>query len=244
MGKKITKNMIFIIGSGRSGTHWLGNILGGHKKVRITVEKPDIFNLVTKMAVDPLTRPQLMPRLIQCYNVELTKTKVDFYADKSHPNIWLAEGLANIYLNSIFIGIRRNPYSTIASMLLHKGVLKWQKNWNQYPHPNEFLGTNLIDANLYKNLSASEKAAYRWLSHSKKLDLLKISLGNRITIVNYEDLITNSKKELSKLENFIGLKEIPLITPQKESLEKWRDQLNMESCNNIRKITGVDYSEL
>ena len=234
--------MIFIIGTGRSGTNWLGNILGDHNDIRVTIENPKIFHLVTKMAMEPSTRSDLMPKLIHQYNKELAKTKVDFYTDKSHPNIWLAEALSNVYTDSVFIGIRRNPYATIASMIAHKGVMKWQENWIQFPHPNEFLGTNIINVEQYTDMSAPERAACRWLSHSRKLELLKRNLGNRFLLVQYEDLILNTETELRKLENFIGLKtKIPSPTPKNESLDRWKKLLDRDVCETIKKITGVNY---
>ena len=51
---------VFILGCGRSGTHWMGYILKKHRDVYVTIEKKGIFDKVTEMAVDPSRKKQLL----------------------------------------------------------------------------------------------------------------------------------------------------------------------------------------
>jgi hypothetical protein len=69
------KKMIFILATGRSGTHWIGYILGDHPEVYTTIEKDPIFSYSIQMALNPNLRPELFPELIKLYNKEFHNMK-------------------------------------------------------------------------------------------------------------------------------------------------------------------------
>jgi len=109
---------IFIIGTGRSGTHWVARTLAEHREIRATIEVKSAFDWVTRMALDPATRKRLFPRLVRYYRYQHFISVPCHYMDKSHPNIWLADQLAETFSDAVFIGMQRNPYATVASMLI------------------------------------------------------------------------------------------------------------------------------
>lgn len=82
---------VFVIGTGRFGTHWLGYALGNHPEVRATVEVEPMFGLSTRMALNPTLEGKLFRRLVMAYRWQLFKSAPRLYLDKSHPNIWIAE---------------------------------------------------------------------------------------------------------------------------------------------------------
>ena len=43
-GRPCQSSKIFVIGSGRSGTHWVGYILEAHPDIHVTIEKPQSSN--------------------------------------------------------------------------------------------------------------------------------------------------------------------------------------------------------
>ncbi len=133
------KKKIFVLGTGKSGTHWLGNILNSSSEIKVNIEKKPIFVWVTQSALNKNKRRIFLPMIILYYNIIPFFYKINL-ADKSHPNLWLVDFLYKYVPNSYFIGIIRNPYATVSSMLLHEGVMKWIYNWKKYPIPNEFLG--------------------------------------------------------------------------------------------------------
>lgn len=234
------QKIIFILGTGRSGTHMIGYTLQNHNQINASIEKPKIFKKVTSMALNKDIRPKLFPKLIKLYNKEIRRAYPKHYLDKSHPNIWLAEALANIYSSANFIIIRRNPYATISSMLMHKGILQWQENWQDFPVPNEFLGIDKRISNEYKKYSMTKRCALRWLSHERRIAFLKKILNNRLTIIRYEDFVINTSDSLKYLKDFLGLREnIPLPKIKKDSLNKWKKYLNQKQIDEIKQVTQI-----
>jgi len=239
---KYDKKMIFVIGTGRSGTHWIGNILSGVEEIQTFIEEKPQFPMSTEMALNRFKRPELFPKLIKTYNKLYKKYYPKMILDKTHPNIWLAESLNNIFPNSCFIGMLRNPYATISSMFKHDFILKWQREWKKYPVPNEFLGITQENKENYENLKMEKKCALRWLSHKNKLYDLKNILKEKLKIIKYEDLILNTEKELEDLKRFLGLKkDIPFPVVKRESLDKWKKYLTEEQCENIKEVANIDF---
>ena len=67
--------------------------------------------------------------------------------------------------------MERNPYATISSMLEHKGILVWQKNYKDFPLPNNFLGIKEEMISEYENLPVESQCALRWKSHIDKINI-------------------------------------------------------------------------
>lgn len=236
---KSKSRKIFILGTGRSGTHWIAYILDAHPQIRATIEKNPMFGLVKEMALDPSKRARLFPKLIRRYKLEHFISAPLHYLDKSHPNIWLAEDLSKVFKDAVFIGMKRNPYATIASMLKHKGVKTWHKDWKQYPIPNAFLGITEEIATHYDNLPLVTQFAFRWKAHQEQMNKLQENLHNRLLVINYEELIFNIRENLNKLEDFLELKEpIPIPEIRSESLDKWKKQLDDSEIKQIAEIVG------
>src|SRR5262245_13442039 len=112
---------VFVVGTGRSGTHWLAYILQRHPEIRMTIEKEPMFGWSTRIALNPELSDRLLWKLILFYRIQFWISAPRHYLDKSHPNIWIAEDLARAFPDALFLGILRDPYGTVASMLRHKG---------------------------------------------------------------------------------------------------------------------------
>lgn len=235
-----TTRPIFVIGTGRSGTHWLGYSLGDHPEIRATIEAAPMFGLSTKMALDPSLETRLFGILVLAYKWQLFRSAPRLYLDKSHPNIWIADKLKNAFPKSLFVGIERNPYATVASMMKHKGVSAWHKRWKEYPIPNQFLGISTELARTYDNIPFASQCAMRWLAHHNRMNELKSALGNDLFIISYENFAYNTEKVIHDLQEFLGLKQpIPIPEVRTDSLDKWRKQLSNEEINQIQNI--VDF---
>lgn len=228
---------IFVIGTGRSGTHWIGYTIASHPAVRATVEEQPIFGWVKEMALRPSTRERLMPKLIRRYKWHHFQTVPNHYLDKSHPNIWLAEYLAEAFEEGVFIGMLRNPFAVVNSMLQHEGVLKWHRCWREFPIPNPFLGITEENASAYEALPIAAKCALRWRAHKERMEELEQILGSRLKVVRYESFVEDPEQQVRNLQHFIGLDApIPVPKAKRNSIDKWKCELDYEEKKQIKKV--------
>jgi hypothetical protein len=231
---------VFVIGTGRSGTHWLGYSLGNHPEVRATVEMRPMFGLSTRMALDASLESQLFGKLRRAYQWQLLRSAPRLYLDKSHPNIWIAEKLKDAFPKSQFVAIERNPYATVASMMKHRGVAAWHKRWREFPIPNRFLGITEDIASEYESIPFASQCAMRWLAHRDRLDGLRTSLGDSLFVISYESFASDTEKIIADLQRFLNLcTSIPIPDVKTDSLHKWKKQLSDDEIDQIEDIVRI-----
>lgn len=225
---------IFIIGTGRSGTHWVANTLSSHPELSVGLEVEPRFGRSKSMALDQTCQKKLLPKVIRNYRFAKYGAFPRRLVDKAHPNIWIAESLATRFPNSLFIGTQRNVYATVASMIRCNPVNAWHYRWREFPVPNPFLGITSEIAPDYESLSNAEKCTLRWLSHRDRMGQLRKTLDHRLLVVDYEKLMDDVHSTLRRISEFLGLKS-PLATPpiQTESRSKWREVLSEEDIYRI-----------
>lgn len=232
---------IFVLGTGRSGTHWVAWILEPHPDLHTLIEKPPIFEWVTEMAIDGTAESRLLDPLLVRYRLEASRARPKRLLDKSHPNIWLAEKLAEAFPRARFVGVLRDVFGTVASSLRHEGVRYWAENWDAYPVPNRFLGVREDNKDAYAAMSLAERCAVRWQTHLHRLDELETTLGDRMIRLRYRDLQTDTASELGRLEAFLGLDApIPMPEIKRDSLERWKTDLGEEQIEKVRAVVGAD----
>lgn len=232
---------IFVLGTGRSGTHWVAEILEHHPEVWALIEKPPIFHWVTEMAIDPAAEERLFDPLVRRYRLEAASMGRRRLLDKSHPNIWLAEALAERFPKAQFIGVLRDVFGTVASSLRHNGVRYWAEHWEDYPVPNRFLGVTEENRDAYAEMSLAARCAARWHAHLIRLDELESRLGDRMIRLRYHELQTNTHVELDRLQGFLGLQAtIPFPDIKIDSLDRWKKDLREAQISEIRAVVGED----
>jgi hypothetical protein len=231
---------VFVVGTGRSGTHWLGYTLASHSDVTATIEVKPVFSWVTKMALNHTQESVFFSKLCRQYRKYLIRTKTPIYMDKSHPNIWLVEKLKAVFPDAKFIGIERNPYATVSSMLKHKKVASWHSRWKEFPIPNRFLGISESCAERYDGMSLVEKAALRWNAHHERLLELEKKFERSFMYISYEDMAQSQSDTLLRLEKFLELN-TPIDAPEikTESLDKWKKYLTDNDVASIHAVTGI-----
>lgn len=218
---------IFIIGTGRTGSHLLGRILGSHRAIRVYMEPQPVFTLVTEVALRPSLKEDRLPRIYEEYDRLCSRTHPTHCAFKTHPCIWIAEELAGRYENSFFIGLNRDVRATVASMMRHPGVRGWCENWHAYEVPNPFLGVTDARIDWYRQASILERCVARWVSHSSELRRLVHTLERPFLNVRYEALVEDPEATLCRLRQFLGLDgDFPPITLDRKPLSKWRTQFS------------------
>ncbi|NER80821.1 MAG: sulfotransferase [Leptolyngbya sp. SIO1D8] len=230
---------IFVIGTGRSGTHWLGYSLGDHPEVRATIEAQPMFHLSRRMALNPDLESIFLGGLIAAYRWQLLKSSSRLYLDKSHPNIWIAEKLKKFFPKALFVGIERNPYATVASMMKHDGVAAWHRRWREFPIPNRFLGITPELINFYDKIPFAAQCSMRWVAHHKRIQELLNVLGDDLLVISYESFAHNTEQTIHELQQFLGLQQpIPIPDVKTESLDKWKTQLSDKEVRQIEKVVG------
>jgi len=192
------------------------------------------------MALDPGKRAELLPKLISTYRARAEQAHPKHYADKSHPNLWLAEQLAEEIPESRFVGIERSPYATVASMLKHKGVQRWMREWRDFPTPNEFLGISRQGAADYDRMTLEERSALRWRSHHEEMQRIRGVLEKKVLVLVYEELIDANAEQLTRLWRFLEVRPIQPQQPiQADSRDRWRQELDDRQIQAIRSVTGI-----
>lgn len=200
-----------------------------------------MFRWATRIAVNSQEHRRLFPRLVLAYKVQAAWSAPRRYADKSHPNLWLAEALSIAFPRSVFLGVERDPFATVASMIRHKGVRSWHSSWQNLPIPNRFLGITEETAKSYDSLSLATQCALRCKAHHDELQRLKSALRDRMKVISYEVLTTKLDAELQNIEMFLGLEQ-RLVSPpvQSESMDRWLSDLSNDEISDIKAVVGFE----
>lgn len=230
---------IFVIGTGRSGTHCLASVLGSHPDMRATVEEEPIFRWSVAMAVNPACEAQLFGKLVAEYSSQLARSAPKHYLDKSHANIWIAEQLLAVFPRARFVGVQRHPYATVASMLRHRAVSHWHRDWKSLPVPNRFLGITRELSKVYESMPMAARCALRWKCHYEQMQVLQAKLGSALAVIWYESLVNRTELVIRMLEQFLHLRVGPISSDvRRDSLSAWKSQLGVEEIAQIHGITG------
>lgn len=217
---------VFIIGTGRSGTHWLADTLKTHPELSVTYEVHPRFDWSTSMGLNPRLRDGLLPRLIRNYRLARRWAHPRRLVDKSHPNLWILEELRTAFRDARFLGIQRGVHATVASMIRCAPVNAWHARWREFPVPNLFLGIPQEMAPHYEGLSNPEKCTLRWLSHRDQLRRLNRNPGDHLLVVDYENLMDHVEATLAQIGSFLKLGsplQVPVI--KTESRTRWKEFL-------------------
>lgn len=220
---------VFIIGTGRSGTHLLAEILSGVPSVHVLIEKQPLFRWSSSMAMDHRLEPSLFPRWVRRFRLEQFSAAPRTVIDKCHTNMWLVERLVESFPTAVFLATRRGPHATIASMLRHGGFVFAPHRWRSLPLPNRFLGIAADAAEEYATLSQPEQLALRWISNERRRDVVRRMLGDRLLEVEYELLMREPAGTIRTVCEFLHIDRSPATPAIKpDTLAKWRHQLHAD----------------
>jgi len=227
---------IFVLGTGRSGTCWMGGILGKHKGVTSYVEPERLFDRSVRVALSPNSLDEHFPLI--CKGIDnLAEQTNKIVAYKVHPMLWFSEKLAEQYPEAKFIGMQRSPHACVSSMLQHYGVRKWCEQWKKFPTPNPFLGITKQNLQRYAQSSILERSVFRWLSHFHRMNQAKNRLQKKLLVIQYEKLVNETHDELVRVQKFLEFRlPFPGIQTNPASLHKWKDSLKVRE---IAIINGI-----
>jgi len=230
---------VFVVGTGRSGTHWLAEALGASPELKVTLEVPPRFAWSTTIALDPSRGADLLPRLLRNYRWARRRWAPRRLVDKAHPNLWHAESLREAFPAASFLGIRREAHATVASMIRHPSVRAWHERWREFPLPNRFLGIRPWIVDRYETLTLAERCTLRWLAHRDRMRELGPILGERLLVVEYRSMMEDTRSTLDRIASFLGLRR-PIALPEVhvESRDRWRSELDAADIDRIDALAA------
>lgn len=228
---------IFIVGTGRSGTHFLNESLLQFRNIYnpfLEKENSRIQSLITKNIIHS---EKLDSQIKFFYKQQINKLKKKLiFLDKCHPNLFYLNYINKISKKSIYFYLYRPMSQIVSSMYDHEGVNKWYEYILQYKvrYPNIFLGLNSeTDLKLKKYILFTK----RIISHHKYALKMKKKYKERFRIVLYDDLVRENKKTLFKLFYPNEKKMIGKFTREIKcnitSLKKFKKKLNNNQINEI-----------
>jgi hypothetical protein len=239
---------IFIVGCGRSGTHWLGKIITSCSQIAGTVtdvtttknsEILSIRQLCEKGIYYPSTLDQILPSIYVKYNKYIKKYFPKIYADKTHGELWIIDSLSYMFQNAKFIGIERAAYPVISSLVFRNSSMSKRRadlHWKKYPIPTGPSGITSKIAKCYNRFDIFERAALVWLAHKIKMKWAKKILKNKLLILSYESMLKNFISNIKTISKFIDTKILisQKIMPKLNENTKWKYEIPKKSVDKIK----------
>ena len=245
------KRPIFIVGTGRSGTHFTCRCLHGFTHIFDPLsgkEKGDLLKSIAKAAIHHRAYPNTA---VEYYKVIIQKSGAEsIFIDQHHPNLFFTGEIVKLFNQPIFLYPDRPLYQIVASMMNHSGVLNWYEYarkslkqvffGNQVPIPNQFLGVfsheDLTDLPLHK------LCALRSISHRNRANML-IKNGIDLRFINYERLVENQLNEFRRVFSNSELKQMGDFYQAEESerstVTKFKETLDESQIRDVAVIEEI-----
>lgn len=233
----MTTKFCFIVGTGRSGTHYLAKLINDH---------PDIYDpfhgkehrrlLVATTRAALMNNVKLPWRVILNYKLLRALAGGRVLLDQCHPNLFFVQEINSKLRGAKFLALWRDTPAVVSSMLEHHGVRRWQEGAVKYPFPNQFLGAVTRDA--YTKLSEVEQCALRVIQHKNRISELAENTNNNVSVVQYRDMVLNPVSSRNKLYSALGLPEVDTLRtkPNVDSIHKWKTRLGKAEVRQIRQL--------
>jgi len=231
----------FVVGTGRSGTHFLARVLGTHPRVTDPFggeEDRALLLRATEAALDGRTR--LPARNLWRYRRAGLKARGLTYLDQHHPNLFFVPDIARRLRGARFVALWRDDVAVVASMLNHEGardagVRVWFETAARRPWPNPFLGP--VDLATFEAMSLVEKCALRAVAHKTAMHRLR---GREdVRIQPFDALVADVEGAAAAIFAHLGLPFAPTgVRADPATLTKWRDTLNDDEAAAVRAVAA------
>lgn len=215
---------LFIVGTGRSGTHYLCKCISRIEGVDDLFggkESKYIFNHVAKSAVNGKS---LGAAVIGYYSIAKRIARPNLLLDQTHPMLWYVESILQQFPKAKFVALKRDVYSVVYSMINHRGVSAWGDDFKKYPVPNKFLGISENNKDrYYETLTPVQRHVFRYCSHMNEIERLQKKFNGSFLVIEYESLAKDMAKEMEKIASFIGRKKpVDFVEFDDRSLSKFK----------------------
>ena len=246
-------NAIFVVGTGRSGTHFLVRLLAGFEHAHDPFggrESEAILQDVAKAALHHRMPSEATER----HYLDTIGASGPVLIDQHHPNLFFAHHWAERLDDPVFLYPLRPARQIVASMFRHKGVRSWyayaRRRFfalsDRLPYPNRFLG---VDGYLEVETTPLHMlCTQRILAHHRICLEQKARLGDRVRIVTYDALVTDPEAEFARVfteTERARLGGFTLVeTPNPASLDKYLDVLTVEQVAEIDAAEADLYAQV
>jgi len=234
---------LFIVGAGRSGTHFACRSLHGFENIFDMFRGEENPSLLKDITISSLLHKQYPPSAIDHYEKmkEIT-LRENIFLDQHHPNLFYISEITKTFPSAIFLYTERPTLQVVASMLKHPGVLSWfdvaKKNSGKIPFENQFLGIQERDQ--LQDMKLYELCTLRVIGHHNRAKLMK-KRGFDVRFLNYENLL---ESQISEFENIFSRAELVQLgefksveKSDKSRSKKYKKVLNEEE---VRKINDLE----
>lgn len=238
---------VFIVGSGRSGTHFTARAISGFENIDDPHSGNEFSEILYPIAIAAIEH-QVYPEKVKSYYNQVKhqfSSTGKVFIDQHHPNLFFVEDLRKIFSdNAVFIYPDRPTVQVVASMFKHPGVLSWYKyalkrRWfkRALPYPNQFLG--IRDQSFIDGSNQHLACAYRVIAHKKRM-LELVRKYDCCRFVNYENLVMDQESEFQRIFSTDELESLGNFTikekPKTESLSKYKDVLSKSQISEIEQL--------
>lgn len=213
---------VFVIGSSRSGTTILAEVLSYSPKLYSFTEHPLIRRHMWKVVEKPETTnyelPQLEKSLVRLSGIRDKQRLLE----KTPGHSLVAHPLANYFADAQFVHIVRDARDVAPSMLKHEWIADELRGIHPvfwfHLLPKEF-------QNEWKDLNLWERAVLRWAVYLNSAR--DISSSDRYLEIKYEEMCQIPRATFDRLLSFLGIEwsseleaQISKIRPQ--SANRWK----------------------
>ena len=236
---------IFVIGTGRSGTHFTVRLLNGFANAHDPLGGKENEQILMEIAKAAIHHRLPSPMVVDYYRGHLN-AQAGIYLDQHHPNLFYVRHWARMFEGIVFVYPRRPTYQIVASMLRHGDVMSWYQyaqHWRQrwidkIPYPNQFLG--LARFSDIANLPTHLLCAHRVIAHRLAYEEAAKRANADLRSLDYVALVDDPLVEFSRAFTAKELEALGKFTllerPKKDSLTKYCDILDDRQLSEIEAL--------
>lgn len=201
-------NAIFIIGSGRSGTHLLCKSLLGYNNVSDGgYDGYENLNILKDSTISSIMHKELDSHVIKYYEKKIAEANKNkkIFVDQCHTNLFNVDQLRKHFPDAVFFMTERDTIQIVSSYV--KNIRKFMVwiEWarvNTVPLPNRFLG--ITTHSELKETGTHILATQRTLSIKEEIERVYKKHSDVVYKIQFEDMIMNHKTFLEDLDIDIG----------------------------------------
>ncbi|WP_078083235.1 sulfotransferase family protein [Microbulbifer mangrovi] len=239
---------IFILGSPRSGTTYLGELLEDLPESSYFFEPPILKYLAQKLYKEKSInfRTKILYKLIFRSLLFFSPGTGRQIIEKNPNNTFIPGELLKIYPNAKFVVINRDGLDVATSLLKKPWHLKSsEKSGKREPggylygaHPHFYIEHGRRDE--YQKTTDVHRCIWVWKRHHDAIQQISDSVPqNQFFTINYEDLVRNPDNVLPEMVKFLGIHNQTSIEAALKSSKRGK----IESIGNGKSyLSDIDFS--